>query len=270
MDSLSHIPLPARNKKTSARSIFLLTRGMPSTIQGPMSDLFMVRHGQASFGSANYDVLSENGIAQARICGEYLAEIGLRFDALYAWKMERQVETAREIVAAFRRCGVKMPDLRLHPALSEYGTTSVLVSYVPEVVKEDPSLQSHVERLYTDKRSFQKVFEAVIVRWVEGRHPMPGVEPWEVFSSRVREGIHEIMAAEGRGKKLLLVTSGGPIGAVLEYALSLTPETAIRLSWQIANTSVTRFMYNDDRITLAGFNSLAHLEMKDRGLITYR
>ena len=235
-----------------------------------MSEIYMVRHGQASFGSHNYDVLSETGITQARILGDYLAGIGMRFDALYAWKMERQVGTAKEIVAGFRRHGIEMPDLRLHPALSEYGTTSVLVSYVPDLVKENPSLQYDVERIYTDKRSFQKVFEAVIVRWVTGKHPMPGVEPWDVFSFRVHEGMREIMAESGRGKKLLLVTSGGPIAAVLQSALSLTPEMAIRLSWQIANTSVTRFMYNDERVTLSGFNSLAHLEMKDRKLITYR
>ena len=45
----------------------------------------------------------------------------------------------------------------------------------------------------------------------------------------------------------------------------------MRLNWQIVNTSLTRYMYNDERITMAGFNSFTHLELGgDPSLITYR
>ena len=37
-----------------------------------MSKLFFFRHGQASLGAANYDVLSDKGIRQSQLLGEYL------------------------------------------------------------------------------------------------------------------------------------------------------------------------------------------------------
>ena len=46
-----------------------------------MSVLYLVRHGQASFGRENYDRLSKRGVEQARIVGDYFIRTGLRFDA---------------------------------------------------------------------------------------------------------------------------------------------------------------------------------------------
>ncbi|HEX5612745.1 MAG TPA: phosphoglycerate mutase family protein, partial [Burkholderiales bacterium] len=45
-----------------------------------MAELYLVRHAQASFGTEDYDRLSELGRRQARWLGEYFAERGMRFD----------------------------------------------------------------------------------------------------------------------------------------------------------------------------------------------
>jgi broad specificity phosphatase PhoE len=109
------------------------------------------------------------------------------------------------------------------------------------------------------------------MRWISGKHDKPGIESWPAFSFRVCNGIDDIIAAEGRGKNIMLFTSGGPIAALLHKVLGLTSENAIRLSWQVVNASVTRFMYNSERITLAGFNMISHLELQGgEALITYR
>jgi hypothetical protein len=45
----------------------------------------------------------------------------------------------------------------------------------------------------------------------------------------------------------------------------------MRLSWQVRNASVSLFKHNDERLSLAGFNSLAHLEqLREAELLTYR
>lgn len=62
----------------------------------------MIRHGQASFGSANYDLFSETGVLQSRILAEYLLAVGLAPDALYSGVMERQKDTAGAMVALSR------------------------------------------------------------------------------------------------------------------------------------------------------------------------
>ncbi|MEA3470836.1 MAG: histidine phosphatase family protein [Thermodesulfobacteriota bacterium] len=231
----------------------------------------MVRHGQASFGKTNYDRLSERGVIQSRILGEFLADAGLRPDALYSWKLERQTGTADEVIDCYRKRGLPIPDYTLSHALNEYDSAGVLMSQVPDMLEEDPSFKKDLDRIYTDKRSFQKVFEMSVMRWISGRYDKPGVESWADFSSRVCDGIEDIISEEGRGKNIMLFTSGGPIAALLHKVLELTGENAIRLSWQIVNASVTRFMYNSKRITLAGFNMISHLELQgDKSFITYR
>ena len=49
-----------------------------------MASIYLVRHGQASFGAANYDQLSTLGQRQADLTGEFFARVGLSFDAAYA------------------------------------------------------------------------------------------------------------------------------------------------------------------------------------------
>ena len=49
-----------------------------------MGTLYLVRHGQASFGADDYDQLSELGHRQSVRLGEYFAERDIRFDGLIA------------------------------------------------------------------------------------------------------------------------------------------------------------------------------------------
>ncbi len=236
-----------------------------------MGLLYMIRHGQASFGQDNYDKLSERGVRQSAILGEYLTETDLRFDAVYAWKLARQTGTAREVIGAYRKRNLPIPEYLLSEALNEYDSRAVLKAYIPDLAAEDPSLEADLKALYKDRKAFQRVFEAVLLRWVRREQAKPAIQHWDSFSSGVYEGVKNIIAEEGRGKTIALFTSGGPISAMLQKTLSLSNEETIRLSWQIVNTSVTRFMYDDSRITLAGFNVISHLELKrDPALITYR
>ena len=48
-----------------------------------MATVYLIRHGQASFGAENYDKLSELGCRQAHIAGEYFRDYGIQFDAVY-------------------------------------------------------------------------------------------------------------------------------------------------------------------------------------------
>ena len=54
-----------------------------------MGTLYLIRHGQASYGEADYDKLSARGAEQAAAVGRWLA--GKKIDALYAGPLRRQV-----------------------------------------------------------------------------------------------------------------------------------------------------------------------------------
>ena len=231
----------------------------------------MIRHGQASFGQDNYDNLSPKGIQQAQILGEHLTKIGLKIDAVYSGTMSRQKATAREVLACYQGRGFYVPDLVQIDKLNEYDFSAVISSQIKEMTREDPSIEEHLEKMLTDKESFRKVFEGAMLRWVSGKHDMPDIISWLDFIDRAKQALKDIMKRHGRGSTIAVFTSGGPICAAIKWILGLSDERAIRLNWQIVNTSYSRFMYNDERITLAGFNSISHLELhNERSLITYR
>jgi broad specificity phosphatase PhoE len=236
-----------------------------------MSVLYLVRHGQASFGQENYDQLSERGIRQSRILAEYLMNAGLSFDALYAGEMSRQIDTAAEVIARYRKAGARPPEMQIVREFNEYNSKSILLSHVHELAQEDPALQADLENIYTDKKAFQRVFEKIMMRWVSGQVQKQGIPTWKDFNSRVQAGIGHIMASTGRGKTVIIFTSGGPISATMQMALGLSDEKALRVAWQIINTSVTKFLFDERRISLAAFNSTAHLDLLgEPDLVTYR
>ena len=236
-----------------------------------MSTLYLIRHGQASFGKENYDRLSEKGVEQMKILGEHLVATGCRVDAVYSGPLERQKSSAGEVIRRCRQFQWQVPEAVIFPDLSEYDYEAVLLSQVPDMIAGDPSLEEELKNIYTDGSAFQRVFEGAVMRWVSGKHNKPGVETWKAFSTRVYRALLKISAqSEDRGT-ILVFTSGGDITASLQKALKLTSRQAIKVGWQLANASVTRFVCREKRLTLSGFNDISHLELtQNRSLITYR
>jgi broad specificity phosphatase PhoE len=207
---------------------------------------------------------------QAEILADYLVQTGLHFHAIYSGNMERQIGTAKKVLSAMGNQPGK-PDLRIVPELNEYDSNLVIRSQIPYLIRQDPSISEALSQMYTDRRSFQTVFERAVLQWISGRGDVQGMETWEAFKKRVHKGVKMIMEENGRKKSILVFSSGGAISAVMQMALSLTDEETIRLSWQIRNTSLSIFKYSDRQFSLSSFNSLAHLELlRDPAVLTYR
>lgn len=237
-----------------------------------MSVLYLIRHGQASFGADNYDKLSPMGIRQARILGSHLTSIGIAPDAVYSGAMSRQTHTAEEVRLCYRERGKNIPELLLKNGLNEFDSSAIIISQLPDMQKKDPLLAEHLPRMYESRESFKRIFEGAMLRWVSGGFDRPGVESWKDFLARVSLAITQIMEEQGKGRNIFVFTSGGPIAAALQFVLGVSPEAAIRLNWQIVNTSYTKVMYNAGRITMACFNCTAHLELEQErsALVSYR
>jgi broad specificity phosphatase PhoE len=235
-----------------------------------MSHIFFVRHAQASFGHDDYDRLSDLGVRQAGILGDYLAKRRLTFDAVYSGSMERQIHTAQAVISRLSKAGVHS-ELRMSSEFDEYDSSSITRSQLADLIREDPSVPHAPKDLFADPKAFQKIFERAVLRWVSGDHPIQGVETWSSFNRRIQAGVRRVMEENGRDKTIAVFTSGGPISAVMKLALNLSDEKTIQLSWQIQNTAVSTFMYNEKDFTLSSFNSVAHLEIENDGkLLTYR
>jgi broad specificity phosphatase PhoE len=248
-----------------------LTRLLPRRYPLHMSMIYIIRHGQASFGKEDYDQLSLLGTKQARILAQHFLDTGFHADAVYSGTMARQTGTAQEVLSAYRAARRNVPQLELLSGFNEYDTAAIIKALFPGMVKEDPSLNDELPKMHVSKNSFKRVFEGAMLRWATGAFDTPEFENWEALKARVAESLQLIMKRHGKGKTIAVFTSGGAIAASLAHVLGISGERAMRLNWQLLNSSVSRFMYNEERITLAAFNSIAHLELAgDPTLLTYR
>lgn len=239
-----------------------------------MSRLVLVRHGQASFLEPDYDKLSPLGETQSRLLGEHWASRDVKFDHTATGPLSRQRNTARIVAEAYRRAGVRFPEPITVPEFNECDAERVLGQALPGLMETDEqvrALNSAVGRSATPEersKNLQRLFEAVILRWVSGELPVAGAESWTEFSRRVNRGISAFMARCGHGATAAVFTSGGPIAVAVERALHLGPLDTLRVMWMSRNCSYSEFLFSGERFTLSAFNASPHLE--GAKLVTYR
>jgi broad specificity phosphatase PhoE len=239
-----------------------------------MGIAFLVRHAQASFLEPNYDKLSELGEAQACLLGEYWARRKIVFDRACAGPCVRQKDTLALVSDACRKAGIKFPDPLVMREFDEYQGEAVLERSLPGLLETDQTIRGlhagfqsssgSVER----RVAFQKLFEAVIGKWVREEICPPGVETWLEFCARVNSGLTKFLSGSSRGARVAIFTSGGPIAVAMQRALQLSAESTLNVSWASRNSSWSEFLYSGERFTLRGFNGHAHLD--DAAMLTDR
>jgi broad specificity phosphatase PhoE len=239
-----------------------------------MGILFIVRHAQASFLQQNYDKLSALGETQGRLLGEYWARRNVIFDRACTGPCVRQKVTAKLISDEYRRAGLEFPEPLVLPEFDEYQGEAVFALGLPRLLESGARIRELNTKFQAatssgeQRSSFQKLFEAVIAEWVRGAIPLPAVETWPDFCSRVNLGLSKILANGGRGEQMAIVTSGGPIAVAMQRALQLSPQHTLQVSWMSRNCSWSEFLYSGDRFTLSAFNTHPHLN--DAAMLTYR
>ncbi|MFJ7128758.1 histidine phosphatase family protein [Streptomyces sp. NPDC098101] len=210
----------------------------------------LVRHGQASAGAEDYDVLSGPGRAQAAAVGRELARRGLRDPHLVSGTLVRQRDTARLLADA---AGFGGP-LHQDPRWNEYDHLGLLARYAPASGRT----ASEQDRL-----------DHALLAWTRGPGTTGG-ETWAAFSGRVAAGLAELPAALGRGRDAVVVTSGGVLAALCGALLSLPGEGIAALHRVTVNASVTTLAVGASGTTLLTFNEHAHFAGDGRRLLTYR
>jgi broad specificity phosphatase PhoE len=232
-----------------------------------MSVIYLIRHGQASFGTDNYDQLSPVGREQSAILGSYFAALGEPIDRIYTGTLARQRATAQLIADAL---APQAPPLTVEPALDEYDSEAILQAFASSLTRAQLA-EAGWPGLQTDRRRFQFFLERAARAWVEARVEAADMLPWRSFHGRIVGTLENIMRTEGRSKTLLVSTSGGVIGTLVAHVLGLANHVGIELNWAVHNASITRLIYNADKVSLSMFNGLPHLDQDGRRqLITYR
>jgi len=217
-----------------------------------MATLFLVRHGQASFGAANYDCLSDTGRQQARWLGEYFRERGVGFSRVVAGTLVRQQDTAAEILTAM---GGAQPAIESQAGLNEYDGEALYRCHTGGA--------DHRAHQNGDYQDYWRTFRAAYQAWTEERlGDMP--ESWADFGSRIQGALAFACEGASREDAILAVSSGGAIGRATADLLGAPAQTAIELNLQFRNTGFCEIIVGRGTRRLLSFNSVPHLERVER------
>ncbi len=226
-----------------------------------MGTLYLIRHGQASYGEADYDRLSPRGIEQARAVGRWAAQAKL--DALYAGPLRRQQQTAQYAAEAAADAG-GLPALQTLAELAEYPAFEMLQHLVPRLIAEDAKFAQLTSE--PTPRLLDQAFQVILSKWSRDEWTVEGVERITTFVDRIRTGLDRVLRAAGPGAQLACVTSAGPIGVAVGLVFGIAAERMVRTSIVIRNASITElrfrsqdFDWQPDQLSLVTFNLTAHL-----------
>lgn len=220
-----------------------------------MTEIHLVRHAQASFGSADYDRLSDLGHHQAALLGNYWRRVGACFDAVFAGPLRRHVQTAEGALAAADMVG----PLEIVDAFAEIDVEAVLAARLPVLLAAEPGLADAYARRHSDPRAYRQIVSRAMKISLDeneaSHHTVAG------FSRRVRDGLRQVTARAAGCRRVAVFTSGGPIAVSVQEALSLSPAVAMELGWQIYNTSVSVLETDGGNFSMKTFNATGHLEI---------
>ncbi|MCY1043060.1 phosphoglycerate mutase family protein [Corallococcus sp. bb12-1] len=230
-----------------------------------MGVIYLIRHGQASFGAADYDKLSDVGQEQARVLGASLRSRLPKLDAVVTGTMLRHRETAD---GCLQLLGLPVEPRRV-AGFNEFDHEEVVERHTPRYA-DRAVLREEMVAAKDPRRAYQELFTQAVARWVAGGHDGEYKESWAAFKVRCLEAMDALIASLGASKTALVFTSGGPITAVSQDLLGIPDAHAFRTNWTLANCGVTKVIYSERGRYLSTLNEHGHFEGEHRALITYR
>ncbi|MBP2388840.1 histidine phosphatase family protein [Paeniglutamicibacter kerguelensis] len=217
-----------------------------------MSVLYLVRHGQASFGTEDYDRLSPRGKDQSQSLGNFLMRAGTTPTSITSGDMKRQRQTAQGLIEA----ADWDTTLDIDPGWDEFNASDLISAYPTD----DPSAKS-------DSRAFQRLLEKASTRWASGDHDADYLETFTAFTDRVDAALDRAVDGLGSGQSAVVVSSSGVIAWAAARLLDGGFQQWLALNRVTVNSGVTKIVSGASGKTMVTFNDHGHLPSS---WITYR
>jgi broad specificity phosphatase PhoE len=220
-----------------------------------MPTLYLIRHGQASFGADDYDVLSPIGHEQAEALGHWFKAQGITPDLTAHGTLRRQKETLAGIAKGL---GIA-PTPEEHPGLDEFDFAALL--------KAKFAAGDEPDGMMTDHKSHFRTLRSTVAEWQRDEIPNPP-ETWNAFTNRVdtackalmRDGVETVFA----------ISSGGAIAQAVSALLETPGVHQTKMQLQMKNTAITRFVFTPRSTYFHGFNETPHITAANADrLLTY-
>ncbi len=225
-----------------------------------MSRIYLVRHGQAAFGTDDYDRLTETGIAQCRQLARHWRAIGRHVDLVYSGTLQRHRESAEAFVQASVEQGGAPHAVRSLAGIEEYDHEALLAAHKGHGAASAAAL---------DRRDFHHRLSAALRAWATGE--LGSVPPFGIFRDRCRAALESLLRESGHGRTVVLFGSAGSLAAAMQPALGLADWDLLRLKLTFFNTGVSSLLFDGETVTIESLNAVSHLEQPAfTQLITHR
>ena len=212
-----------------------------------MGTLYLVRHGQASFGADDYDCLSALGERQSLRLGEHFRLRGLRFEAAITGTLKRQQQTLAGISEGL---GSSIAT-QLWPGLNEYDSHALIAAIHPQPLAKPDNPEM--------VRQYFRLLRQSLQQWMAGTSEPVGMPRYADFVAGVAGALDHVRSQHTGD--VLMVSSGGPISNAIGQVLGTSPEGVIDLNMRIFNSAVSEMTFNPKRHALVSYNTLPHLEL---------
>jgi broad specificity phosphatase PhoE len=229
----------------------------------PVPAILLVRHAQASFGAADYDVLSDLGHEQSRAVARELAERGEPPTAIVSGSLVRQRGTADAIAQA-----AGAAEVATDPRWDEYASEDVLVHHSDAAARVERAPGDAAPAL--SSRAFQALLDEALLAWIAAGAGGPASEPFPAFAARVGAALEDVAGGLGSGETAVVCTSGGVIAAVAVALLGVPAGAFVALNRVSVNAGISKVVTGRSGTSLVSFNEHAHLERGRVRLLTYR
>tara|TARA_R110001583_G_scaffold561_2_gene4955 strand:+ start:1722 stop:2444 length:723 start_codon:yes stop_codon:yes gene_type:complete len=240
-----------------------------------MAAIYLIRHGQASFGKADYDQLSDKGSEQSKLLGKYW-QVMLAPEKLYAGDLLRHGQTLEHFLLGYQS---KESAVTLHSGFNEFNHVELLTCYDPKW-KSFADMAASIDQQPDPNKVFQKEFSRALERWVSGKYDSDYKESWPQFKKRCVSALQDVIKQElttkrtfnktQPSKEICIFTSGGVIAVIIQHILGLSDEKTLVVNQQTRNTSVTKLLFSENNLSIDYINNYGHLTLAGADWVTFR
>ena len=238
-----------------------------------MAAIYLIRHGQASFGKADYDQLSEKGIQQAQLLGKFW-RTWASFDKLYLGDLLRHNQTAEHFLDGYQASEV--PTI-IDSGFNELDHVDLLTCYNDQW-QNFAQMTADINQLDNSANILEKEFTAALNRWVFADYHHQYKESWPKFKSRcvaaLKQVVKQVVVFNKQSnlinplKDIVIFTSAGTISVILQHLLELSDIQTLKINKQLVNTGVTKLLCSETAISIDYINNYSHLQQAGADWVT--
>ncbi|MCT8986738.1 histidine phosphatase family protein [Shewanella phaeophyticola] len=217
-----------------------------------MANIYFIRHGQASFGSDNYDNLSPLGHSQAQHLAKHFNQRNIRPDQVICGDMARHLQT-RDACLASLSAPLMHNGLQITPAWNEFDHEQVISVYRPDLASPE-ALQHYLKQQPSPAKAFITLFSQAISQWQDSENTAQYHESWEHFSQRVTQGLSQLIQQADKEETIFVFTSGGVISKIIMQTLAIPENKFFDINRQLVNASVTQLQLKSQHLNLITMN----------------